>query len=465
MKITKAQSARQERKVLAAMIRNRQLLSVISNSWPKQGLFGPNEQVFNEIGSLCVKFYRKHGKAPRGDFEELLVERYSNAPKEKTDQVDLLLNDIAQQNGQQSTDHLINLAEQVFNKAAYRRYREQIEEADLRNALGKEDLEPFKPIKLLQNLGSDFFTDDKLFDDLFGEQRKPLFTFEGDLGIIVGDVFVKRDLISFIAREKGGKSWWLGETIWQTLLNGHRAVYFTVGDMSEAEIAERIAIRAAACPAKREGRELPYKTKLPIEFEGESLRGKAKAYKKFLSKRMALEARDRWFSELSNTASLKIVERPSYQCTVEDIAVILGQWQDRQSWRPDLVVIDYADILASPVVSQRDEFRHRIDATWACLRALAQKFDCCVVTATQAGRAKRGSEYELLTPTNISEDKRKLAHVAAMFGIVRIKGGGEYDAIKLNCLAKRKGRFDVERAVKVAGCLDLARPFVISSLE
>lgn len=467
MKITKAPSAHQERKVLAAMIRNRQLLSVVANNWTKEGLFGPSQLVFNEIGTLCVKFFRKHGKPPRDDFNELLVERYSNAPQEKADQVELLLNDLAQQNGKkQSTEHLINLAERVFNRAAYRRYREQIDEADLRNALGKEELPAFKQIKLTQNLGSDFFKDDKLFDDLFGSKRTPLFTFDGDLGVLIGDAFVKKDFISYIAREKGGKSWWLVETLYQAVQAGNRAAYFTVGDMSEAEIAERIAIRITNCPAKREGRNTPFRVKIPVTLEGgEDPRGKLKIYKKLLSKRMALDARDRWLAELPETAGFKIVERPSYTCTVSDIETVLERWQDQYDWQPDLVVIDYADILAAPASSQKDEYRHRIDATWAAMRSLAQKFDCCTVTATQAGRTKKGAEYDLLTPSNISEDKRKLAHVAGMFGMVKAKAGSDYDTIRMNCLARRGGRFDVEKAVRVAGCLDLAKPFIVSCLE
>ena len=79
----------------------------------------------------------------------------------------------------------------------------------------------------------------------------------------------------------------------------------------------------------------------------------------------------------------------------------------------DVVVVDYADILRPP--PGRMEPRDQANEVWKQLRALSSALHCLVVTATQANRA--GYDRELLGMTNISEDKRKLAHANGVIGI------------------------------------------------
>jgi len=76
-------------------------------------------------------------------------------------------------------------------------------------------------------------------------------------------------------------------------------------------------------------------------------------------------------------------------------------------WTPDVITIDYADILApeKPGLEGRD----KENATWMALKALAQNRKALVVTATQGNRAS--FDAISLDEKNTSEDIRKLAHI------------------------------------------------------
>jgi replicative DNA helicase len=76
-------------------------------------------------------------------------------------------------------------------------------------------------------------------------------------------------------------------------------------------------------------------------------------------------------------------------------------------WIPDVIVIDYADILAPEQAGL--EGRDKENSTWKALKALSQSRKALVVTATQGNRAS--FDTESLDEKNTSEDIRKLAHI------------------------------------------------------
>ena len=74
---------------------------------------------------------------------------------------------------------------------------------------------------------------------------------------------------------------------------------------------------------------------------------------------------------------------------------------EREGWVPDVIVLDYADLLALPSGMEK---REGIDETWRRLRRLSQDFHCCVVTATQGDAASYRAS--LIRAGNFSERGR-----------------------------------------------------------
>jgi hypothetical protein len=141
--------------------------------------------------------------------------------------------------------------------------------------------------------------------------------------------------------------------------------------------------------------------------------------------------------------------------TVGEIVSCCDEWERQSGFVPDVVVVDYADLMAAPDVR---EFRHRQDAIWKGLRGLSQKRHALVVTATQADADSYKSS--LLKMGNFSEDKRKLGHVTAMWGLNQDPSGREKDMgiLRVNELVVREGASSVNNVVTVLQDLRAGRP-------
>ena len=106
---------------------------------------------------------------------------------------------------------------------------------------------------------------------------------------------------------------------------------------------------------------------------------------------------------------IKLSTHANGTLTIGKIKSILQKWK-REGFIPDLILIDYADLIVS---NTKVDVRHQIDGIWKQLRGLSQEYNCLIVSPTQADA--KSYETDLLTLKNFSEDKRKFAHVTAMY--------------------------------------------------
>jgi hypothetical protein len=143
--------------------------------------------------------------------------------------------------------------------------------------------------------------------------------------------------------------------------------------------------------------------------------------------------------------------------SVRKIRSILADWE-REDWVPDVIVIDYADILDMTYPGK--EGRECINETWKQLRGISQDYHCLLVTATQANAA--AYETKTLSQSNFSEDKRKIAHVTGMVGINFQEKEQDIDTVRLNWIVLRESKFNTKQCVHVARCLSIANPTVKS---
>jgi hypothetical protein len=145
--------------------------------------------------------------------------------------------------------------------------------------------------------------------------------------------------------------------------------------------------------------------------------------------------------------------------TVADVRASLDE-KIKGGWIPDVVVIDYADILAPEAGAKLQDFRHQTNETWKALRRLSQDYHVLVVTATQSDAASY--EARLVTRKNFSEDKRKLSHVTGMVGLNQTEEEKSRGIYRLNWIVLREGVFYEARCVTSAGSLALANPAMLS---
>lgn len=254
-------------------------------------------------------------------------------------------------------------------------------------------------------------------------------------------------------------SWLLLDMAWRAMEQRRKVAFFSVGDLSQNQMMRRFHKRAARMPFS------PKVVQFPIKIEHEA--GERSAVVEFEERKFkeSLSWQDGYKACLKVLKKVKTKEtllrlstHPADSLSVNGIAAILKTWE-RGGWVPDVIVIDYADILAPPPGNLQSQ--DAINKTWMKLRALSQARHCLVVTATQANAASY--KAETLDQSHFSDLKKKMAHVTGMIGINATRDEKESGLSRLNWIVLRESEFNVSRCVHVAGCLDIGNPAVRST--
>ena len=239
--------------------------------------------------------------------------------------------------------------------------------------------------------------------------------------------------------------------------------FFEAGDMSQNQILRRFMTRAAGRPIKASKILIPEKIiKLKTKDKRNKLaaRGRAKGkivkFKKRMDLRVARKACDKVLKAMKTKESfLRLSCYPNSTLSISQIKGILQDWE-RDGWVADVVVIDYADILAPDF--RMKESRDTINEMWKQMRALSQSFHCLVLTASQA--AATGYKVRSLDLSHFSDDKRKRGHITGLFALNETDDEKTNNIMRIQWLAERERSFKKE--VTIAGCRAIANPAMIS---
>lgn len=450
-----------EREILTAMIVDPVVLGRIALRWDGK-LF--RSEWANTIGKWCIEFYSKHQKAPSRRIESLF-RRWASKRSEDDKQVEVMghfLSSLSEEyvrEGDQNSEYLIDLAGKYFTRVRTERLVEEIQERLDTGDTEKIDALLSEHSRVEMGLGSfvDVLQDTEAMEAAFSQVAEPLFVYPGALGRFFGASMCRDAFLAFTGPEKRGKTFWLLDVAWRAMLNRRRVVFFAVGDMSQDQMLHRIASRACRQPIQEEEYEYPKEIRRPgdekfAETVRETRSGKglrAVQIKKTLE-RLQSEIR-------SNKPFMKLACYPNDSINVAGIRDEL-MTLERSGWIADVVVIDYADILAPP--AGVNEYRHQQNRTWQQLRALSQERHCLVVTATQSDA--KSYKAEVITRANFSEDKRKQAHVTGIIGLNQMDHEKEQGVMRLNWVVRRDAQSSEYHCIHVAGCLAIANPAVRS---
>jgi hypothetical protein len=282
-----------------------------------------------------------------------------------------------------------------------------------------------------------------------------LIQYEGALGEFMNPVLVRDAFISLLAPEKTGKTTVLSDIAWRGTEAGLRVALFSVGDMSQSQMLSRLSPRLCKRPLKggkfQIPRSLSYKEREPT----------LKRSMHSASPITVDEVKAAWASQQGDAPDrFRLLTYPAGTVSAFDIASKVSRWAS-DGWVPDLVVIDYADILAGPI-GAKDNLE-KIDENWKRLRGLSTEMHCLVATATQSTR--EGYNTWLLSKKDVSDQKKKVAHVTAMIGLNMTEDEKRQGLCRYNYVALREAEFmeDHPACVGVAGCTKVGRPSLISA--
>lgn len=510
-----------ERLILTGLINSTEYLQQVRPVWTKSVI---KSKTGNEIADWCIEYFDKYEKAPGKTLEDIFYTKQQNK-EVAADLLESIEEDLEDLGAEY--DESFNLPYALDQTTAYIKLRHLEEHsAKLRELIRNGDVDEADTVAAgykvaTHNLVDDVDLGDKKvltkLESVFNINMDPLIRYPGALGEIMNDQMVRGGFVALMASEKRGKSFWLLDMAIRATIRRNKVAFFQAGDMTEDQQLKRIASYLTKLPTDekytgqvfspradclknqldicdREERRGSFGLFTGGEYNDEDIRKK-------LTRQSLIEAWEDFEDDYSPctfceehldhrlgvpwlvpeeithvvdaTEAKKVVEQYFFKkgrrfklsthmnnsLTVSNIKSICNRWEKDDGFIPDVIVIDYADLL---VPEKTQEFRHGQNEIWKNLRALSQERYCLVITATQADA--KSYERDLLRMSNYSEDKRKFAHVTAMYGLNQDKHGREkkLGIMRINELVKRSGEFDSTSAVTVLQNLNLGRPFLDS---
>lgn len=475
MKVRKYQAS-EEKTILTAMIVHTRVLGKIAGEFPADGPGPFKSRWSNLVAGWCNEYYRKHRKAPGKIIQDLFI-RYAQKEddEEAVKLVETFLESLSgeyQKLSQQINDQwVLERAADHFEKVRLAQMATAIETAlenhDLDRA--KEIRDKAKPISFSRDAWLNPFSQESIRQTMENlEKAHSLVQFRGPLGGFLSPHFERDSFISLTAAEKKGKSFWLQEIVWTALNQRRKVLYYVLGDMSFDQVRRRLYSRMTLKP--RKPLKEPVKWPTGIKIAGKDDAGRplfdTVTDSRVLAPYNPAEI-NAAIQSLKTNCAMKmfplrlrcegagIVSASDIERDIEKLA--------EQGFVPDVVVVDYADLLAGEASAARLEFRHQIDATWKVLRRISTTYHLLMVVATQA--AARAYDRWLIGKGDSSEDKRKNAHVTGAIGINQTPHEKQRGIYRLNWPFLRDGEWTENQYVVTAGNLALGCPCIRSFMS
>lgn len=446
------------RRILAGMVLDQTVLSRIAGQWRDGGLF--DAPWANLVGGWAVEHLQRYGEPPNGKLRTL-YERWASttkAPEETIRGVERFLQAADEENSGEriNSDFLLDAAGRHFNSVRLKRAIQQAEES---NDLGRVEqaygeLAQLSKVELggssVVRVAEDWDAWRQAFDQT---RQEPLVHYPGGMQNFIGRWMVRDTLISFMAPDKSGKSVYLLDLAYRAVRNRNRVVYFDCGDNSQDQVMRRLGARAARMPSAENYKPV---IQVPVGFDDEgNVLTEDRKFDAPVTDRAAYNAIRK---ACRGVDRLRVVCRPNSSVSVQDLESTLADWYRESGWTPDVVVADYADILAPPLGVR--ETLDQIDETWKRLRRLSQERHCLVVTATQSSAAAYSEKAKVLRKQHFSGRKTKLAHVNGMIGVNVGEGDRKAGVTRLNWIVRREGSYSESQQMRVAGCWAFYDPVI-----
>jgi len=505
-----------ERKIILAIITSTEFLESIEGEWNPDYI---ESQGGTLICEWCWEYFEQYGKAPMFDIENIYLSKIKakKLSKEIAEYIENVLAGLSTEyDDSEDTDDttfLVDAARKFFKERQIELHIEELQDALGRGELDEATklIDAFELKEKLENSGLDLSSDEALekVDAAFDETFQSVLTFPGALGEFWNSEMVRGGLVAILAPEKRGKTFMLLEFMMRAYLQKKKVAFFQAGDMTEAQQIIRIGIylakrsnkekfcgdryipvmdcihnqkdtctkRVRECDFGLYGEELGDREGVTMDMLKESLEnnptykachncaewGKHKWGTPWIEKihidapLTKKQAKRRWkkFFERAK-GNVRLSTHANGTLTVSMMRKILRQWE-KEGFKPDLVLVDYGDLLLHEI---KGEFRHQEDHKWKGLRAASQETNALWVVPTQAD--SKSYKQNSLDMTNFNEDKRKNAHVTAMYGLNQDKEGREKEIgiMRINKIVVREDEFHPTQQVHVLQHLAIGRPLL-----
>jgi len=503
-------SSQAERQLITGMIVSDTFLRDIQHIYSTKLIKTPFAKT---VASWCIDYYKRYSKAPQQHIEDIFrSHQRKNLDPERAELISDFLESVSEEyerSDKFNSRYVLDQIEEYFKDQNLRALSEDIQtELSRGNSTEAEALlGKYKRVSQPMKRGVNPFTDKEAIFNAFERAEERLFQLPGALGRLINNELVREGFLGLMGPEKRGKTFMLMEFAKRAARARCNTVFFGAGDMSQDPMIVRWHVsltgrsnrqeycgdimvpvldcihnqtdkcnkkqRTSSCGVGIE------KWDEPISYEDVSedyepcsacaknsksrFRG-APWYEKItidkpLTWREGFKAGKTFMKRLKGR-DFKLDCYFNNTLNVQKIKTQLEIWRDFDGWIPDVVVVDYADILAPESGFEGKDERPKQNETWKMLRSLSQEWHCLVITATQADAASY--DAKTLRTKHFSEDKRKYGHVTGMLGLNQTEEEKEKGIMRINWLVRREGEFSSKHTVKVLQSLATGKPLIAS---
>lgn len=430
-----------------------------------------------------LDFFEKFNDAPAKNIQSIF-----SVEKEKLDDAEIeiikaflqTLNKNYVEDQGINDEYIIDQTMQYFRK---REIEVRVDNAQKLIDMGKiekaeDELFKMKKVVRLTSNWSNPLASDKIHE-VFDERNKGIFRFPGALGDIFGDL-ERGWFIAFLAPFKRGKTWTLLESVVVGALSGLKTVFISL-EMKDKNVNERIYKRITSygdegttdhvvpvfdCGLNQTGvcQKSQRRNRYALH-DGESglpeftpdmdyrpcslckdLKGAAgedyvmafwyemMSRPEFTAKNVnkKLKSFRRFYGD-----NIRVKCYPRFSASVADLKRDLNILEQTEGFIPDIIAIDYADILRPD--GKQGEQRHGIDDIWKNLAAMAAERSVILFSASQGNR---GSIYkDNMDQADLAEWIGKLGHVDVFASINQSLTEKRQGIVRIGMLAHRHKEF------------------------
>jgi hypothetical protein len=507
-----------ERRIVTGLIVSTEYIHQIRKNWNTEFL---GSKTAKQIANWCIEFYDEYHTAPGKEIESIYFRKSKGLKDPEVKDIEAILESLSGEYERQekfNVDYLLDQTKQYLDERAIRDFiddvKASLESGNITEA--KKSAYGFKPAVDLDAKELDLSKDEILLrlEKAFATTSQPVVRYPRQLGEMLNSQLVRGGFIAFMGPEKRGKTWILLDIARRASEQKANVAFFQAGDMSEEQWLMRMSILQAGksnlekysgkmyepvrdciknqldtCDLKeRESSFGPFEGKgeqyLREQITREELIEAAKDNRDYkpcyncdkywkqklgavwlqlidtghpLSIGEAKKVMKNFF--IDRGRNFKLSTHTSGSLTVSEMNSILDLWERRDGFVPDIILVDFADILASEF---KGEFRHQENDKWMKLRGLSQKRHALVITATWTDSASYTKDT--LSLDNFSEDKRKYGHVTAMYGLNQDPKGREkkLGIMRINQIVVREDAFNSLNEVHVLQNLSRGQPCLSS---
>ncbi len=465
------------------------------------------------LASWCIKYYQQYNKAPGRDIEGIFAHEMKHLSDEQVADIESILDSLAAdyEREQFNVDYLLDQTKEYFRTQHLKKFVDRVKNNLDAGEISEAEKTALEYVSLsaekdVESRVIDPFASADRIKKAFEVQAKPIIRFPKALGEFWNSQLTRNALVSIMGPEKRGKSYWLLEFAMRGMASGCNVAFFQAGDMSEDQQLRRICVYLAKKSDKKrycQGMYVPVvdcwynqiDTCTRKERECDIGIFPTNHEQKDVTLNQLIEAKNihsnyvpcrnckemkgavwiKWEDEVEpltwkeaykkakqwqkrHNKKFKLATYANETLSISEIKTLLDIWERRENFVPDVIVIDYADILEADPDIKRLDWRNQNNKIWQRLRSLSQERHCLVITATQA--AASSYDKEKIKLTDFSEDKRKYAHVTAMYALNQTDEEKKLGIMRLSELVIRDDEFDRTREVKVLQCLQKGRPVI-----